>query len=535
MRRIVLAFSAAALAAPQPAAAQFSVGADWAERPTPEELAPGYPELAQHLALEGVVRLRCEVAPTGVLTDCRVAHESPKGMGFGPAALKMSATFKMRPPLQPGARHPDTTVQIPITFRLPPTPPAPAAPPLDAQKKQLLDQFADEADPALAWLAQVRQSAELLKTARDPGVDEETAAAAVDASVAAAERLAPQMRRDYLAVAGAELTVEELTELVAFARTPAGKRYLTHNPQRVKGFEALRAETGRRQRFEAHAALCARLACDQKPKDDDVEPMEPDPELVILQWSRRPSPAEERAAWPFASIFGVSLAGILTCTVGAQGAPEDCQVLVAYPEPLGAARAALTLAEIHRVPPEALTSGAAGRRTVLTIFVWGDQPPEPKPFVPKAPKARLELARQVLDAQTGGEPPPSFKSEDLEKAFGSLDPPIRAAAEAALQEGYRRALDTYRVGWTDLLAGEFTEPELRQILAFHRGPGAALRRIQTQRKAQIDAFAKAYSGQVADQAREIFCAKRDCMAAPPPPEPKPQTTAAKPEPSTRKP
>lgn len=537
LRRIVLALAAVALLAPQPAAAQFSVGPDWAERPAPEDLAPGYPKLPQQLALEGVVRLRCEVAPTGVLSDCRVAHESPKGMGFGAAALKMSATFKMRPPLQPGARYPDTTVQIPISFRLPPTRPAPTAPPLDPQKKLLLDQYAAEADPVRAWVAPIRRVAESLKSAREPGVDDETAAAAVDATAVAAERLAPLMRRDFLALTGSELTVEELTQLVAFARTPVGKRYLTEDPERVAGFRTLQAETARRQRFESHAALCARLACDEKPKDDDVKPMEPDPELVILQWSRRPTPEEERAAWPFASIFGVSLAGILTCTVGAQGAPEDCQVLVAYPEPLGAAKAALALAETHRVSPEALTSGAVGRRTVLTIFTWGHKPPEPKPFTPKATTARLELAKQVFDAQTGGEPPRSFKPEDLEKAFGALDAPVRAAAEAALQAGYRRAMDAYRLGWADLLGVEFTEAELRQILAFQKGAGAALRRAQTARKEQIATFAKAYSGRVADQAREIFCAKRDCKVEPPPPDPKPraQPTAAKPEPSTRKP
>lgn len=535
MRRFVLAFSAAAILAPQSAAAQFRLAPDWAEKPTEEELAPGYPKLAQWVALEGNVRLRCDVAVTGVLEGCRVDHESPKGVGFGEAALNMSATFKMRPPLQPGARYPDTTVRIPVNFRLPSSPSRPAVPTLDERRAKLVDQLVAASDPADTWLAQARRGAERMKADPGPGIDDKTAAAAAEASIQAAERLAPQARRDLMAILASAFSPEELEAFAAFAASPVGKRYFAEPPERVAALDALRQQAVRSQRREARDALCAGLSCDVDLSEDRVAA--PEGDLVPVNWSRRPTDAEQRASWPFASVFGVSLAALLDCGVGAQGRPEDCKVLLAEPAALGARKAALSLAELHRADPKALEAGAAGRRALLTMLVLGSAPRPSKPPAAQSAGRRLELARQVVAAQTDGAPPPAFKPEQLEKAFGQVEPSVRAAAEAALQTGYRRAADQYRLGVADRLALEFTETELRQVLEYHSGPGRALLRAQEAQRDELEAFGKAYSGLVADAAREIFCAAHDCKEEPPPPDPKPlgQPAGAKSEPSTRKP
>jgi TonB family protein len=522
MRRFVLVSGAVALLAASPAAAQFSLPADWAEKPSEEALSSNYPKLAQQMSLEGFARLACDVTLTGTLEGCRVDFESPKGIGFGPSALKMSESFKMRPPLQPGARYPNSAVRIPIHFRLPATPPPPPVPPVDPGKKPLVDQLAREADPSQTWISQVRRSAERLTKDRGEGVDEETAAAAVAASLRAADQLAPEMRRDYLAFMADALTTDELSRFLAFAATPTGKRYFTERPERIARFEALRREAGLVQRVDARAAFCAELACDGKPAVyPGVVAGEDEDSFVFAAWTQRPSAAEQQAIWPFASIFGVSLSAILSCAVGAQGAPEDCEIVAAGPPTLGAEKAALELAALHRVNPRALTEGAAGRRAPLTLFVWGHTPKSPAPFVAKASPSRLELAKQVYDAQSAGRTQQDFKPEDLDKAFGRIEPAFRSAAEAALRQGYRNAAARYRLGWADLLGLEFTEPELREILEFQKEVGPALARVGEVQKENFEALGKTYSGRLADVARDIFCAERTCKVEKPPPDTKP--------------
>lgn len=99
---------------------------DWAERPTAADLVKDYPPEAVKAHVEGRATMGCDVARDGALTNCKVISEAPAGAGFGDAALKMAARFRMKPMSKDGHPVAGGKVRIPIRFMLPSPPAAPA-------------------------------------------------------------------------------------------------------------------------------------------------------------------------------------------------------------------------------------------------------------------------------------------------------------------------------------------------------------------------------------------------------------------------
>jgi TonB family protein len=60
-----------------------------------------WPQGAFKTLKSGHVTLRCQIDVHGLAESCDVAYESPRGLGFGRAALKMRHTFKLPPTLGP--------------------------------------------------------------------------------------------------------------------------------------------------------------------------------------------------------------------------------------------------------------------------------------------------------------------------------------------------------------------------------------------------------------------------------------------------
>ncbi len=100
---------------------------DWATLPNANDMSKYYPEVAGMKGLAGKATIRCAVKADGSLSGCVMESESPGGVGFGNAALRMSVVFKMKPKTRDGAPVEGGTVRIPVVFR----PPTGLGPPMD--------------------------------------------------------------------------------------------------------------------------------------------------------------------------------------------------------------------------------------------------------------------------------------------------------------------------------------------------------------------------------------------------------------------
>lgn len=95
---------------------------DWVRRPSSEELERYYPGRALDIRLEGRAVIRCDVSAVGLVESCEVIYENPVDMGFGAAAVRLSASFRMRPQTRDGSPVSGAKVTIPLIFRIWPSP-----------------------------------------------------------------------------------------------------------------------------------------------------------------------------------------------------------------------------------------------------------------------------------------------------------------------------------------------------------------------------------------------------------------------------
>ena len=101
----------------------------WLERPGPAAAAELFPAAAAKAGLkQGSAKVDCRVTHDGLLNDCRIVQESPTGLGFGDAALKVAGIMKMNPWTAQGAPVDGARITLPVTL-VKPEDPAPAAAP----------------------------------------------------------------------------------------------------------------------------------------------------------------------------------------------------------------------------------------------------------------------------------------------------------------------------------------------------------------------------------------------------------------------
>lgn len=90
----------------------------WAQAPTFEAVERAYP--ASGGGATGFAVAHCRVGGDGGLSACRAATEEPRNQGFGAAAVKLAAEFRVRPEIM--ARAPKgepIEVEVPIRFAPP--------------------------------------------------------------------------------------------------------------------------------------------------------------------------------------------------------------------------------------------------------------------------------------------------------------------------------------------------------------------------------------------------------------------------------
>ena len=90
----------------------------WLSVPSAADLSRYYPQRAVDRDLSGQVTLQCLVSATGQVRDCQVAEETPKDVGFGQAAKKLSPYFRMSPRTEDGTPVDGASVRIPLRFNL---------------------------------------------------------------------------------------------------------------------------------------------------------------------------------------------------------------------------------------------------------------------------------------------------------------------------------------------------------------------------------------------------------------------------------
>lgn len=525
----ILGFVAALVATP--ALAQFSLPPDWAERPDGEELSRFYPPLPLALELTGQVIVRCKLPATGVPQGCVVEEETPAGLGFGPAAIRMAPRFQMRPGI---GQKPDDGVRIPVRFALPPRasgpPPSPAK--LSPTKAALARRLTAALDPAKHLRADYERRIARLENPPPPGVAKETAAAAAQALRSALDVHLPT-HVAMLAEAMVEpLSEGELAAYVAFAESPVGRRYLVPDPS-FQGRQAQVTQAALRTfREEMRKALCHKDGCEpdltsfmsdtlraQAPAKDESAPFP-------AAFDRRPSEAELAKAWPLGRLAGVTGLARLECTAGLMGTLEDCAVAFESPKELGVAQAAIGLADSYRLSARWIEAGGAGRRVWAPLILAGatEPPPFERPMVSNA--RALELAAKVVETY---EHP--FKadapSKPWEQDLQALQGPVRAKVEAAKEAALEAARGVFVENASALLAERYGEDELRQILGFRTGLERAFSNAVRQHDDRNKAIGQALASRIVADAREAFCKGRDC------PPLRVQATGASPPSSTR--
>ena len=124
---IVLAQAAPAARGPEPGELPMAnrpgpgvqTAPEWIRTPSDSDVNRAFPAAAKRAKQSGSAMIACEVSPQGVLADCAVTSEDPRGGGFGQAALGLSKLYRMKPATRNGAPVDGGTVRIPMRWRLP--------------------------------------------------------------------------------------------------------------------------------------------------------------------------------------------------------------------------------------------------------------------------------------------------------------------------------------------------------------------------------------------------------------------------------
>jgi protein TonB len=88
--------------------------------PSAQDMADAYPRNALREGVRGRVVMACRLTADGGLTACTVADETPPGLGFGAAALRMAPYFRWAPTYD-GGKSVEGDVRVPLIWNPPPS------------------------------------------------------------------------------------------------------------------------------------------------------------------------------------------------------------------------------------------------------------------------------------------------------------------------------------------------------------------------------------------------------------------------------
>lgn len=96
---------------------------NWIRKPTEDQMIRALPGDIAADQVPGSAVLACFVTPTNRVRDCKVASETEVSRGFegiygfGEAAMRLSRTFLIKPPMRAGRPRYDIRVRIPLVWR----------------------------------------------------------------------------------------------------------------------------------------------------------------------------------------------------------------------------------------------------------------------------------------------------------------------------------------------------------------------------------------------------------------------------------
>ena len=80
-----------------PATAPYAARADYRQWPSAYDWYLATPNLVRGRGVEGRAVLRCKINDIGDLAGCKIVEETPKGLGFGKAAMALRTKTRMQP------------------------------------------------------------------------------------------------------------------------------------------------------------------------------------------------------------------------------------------------------------------------------------------------------------------------------------------------------------------------------------------------------------------------------------------------------
>ncbi|WP_293366309.1 energy transducer TonB [Phenylobacterium sp.] len=508
---------------------------DWIVKPGPDAYSRYFPKLATELGLSGYTIIHCKVRRDGYLSDCGVSMERPVGLGFGQAAIGLSAEFQMKPQTLNGQPVDGGGINIPIRFNAPPIEVAaePVAPLSEGAARQAFRAVDATRAVDTNQGAYEQHAKQMEAMGADPASARAGAEAYRRASVAHRDDFRTAYARAFASVfSESELTAIGDYSLVAGDQKQANETFATVQAQIVNEYQ-------RNVAARAHVAFCAKVPCGS-PADvlrvwRAVDPRDAG-RIDNPQWVAQPDGDTLTGAQPkLAGLLGLNGIVRLTCKVAERGDLTGCVVDEETPAGLGYGGAALKVTGDYLLNPIQLATGAAGRKA--TVRVGFPATPQTEPFHVKPGSAsavalarrvgtiekvietgRLETELQATDFATNAPKGSDSKVYDL-----AVDA-YRAAAQQALADYIDQSLDNISTAYSE------AQLQARADFAATSGGQAEQSRSKELALALRDAQALV-TYKIRDEARAEFCKTHDC-SVPPPAQPQSALSSA---PSTLKP
>jgi TonB family protein len=239
---------------------------DWIQTPNGNDFATYYPPVAQLLNLSGRIVMRCEVSAVGALENCVMTQETPAGMGFGDAALKISQFFRMKPMSIDGAPVAGAKINIPIYFAAPTVQPE-DAPPTDPATQpspralELARRIAATSFGPVQMQNFMDRSRKFVTERLFGASITEQEQAAIDDYIQAIGASGPQRVEALAQRFAREFTEQQLSEIAAFMESPAGQAWVSRSNSDAAEYAAENVRIERASMAQAREQFCGKYEC----------------------------------------------------------------------------------------------------------------------------------------------------------------------------------------------------------------------------------------------------------------------------------